>query len=332
MENFKTLMSCITKDYTEEQIKEIYDDGEKLNKYMQEHFLDTRYLIKLLFIKLFKYKVMHTNMERLQNILDNITEKISENKEELTREKLVEFLSQAYKEFGEKYKKIIDSDKKLNDIISSIKERIDENGLHVAVLGTNHIFANIQYQKLLDILEKNSIKKEQVHIHILCKNGVNKMLTNLGSKTPEDNDGEDEEMNKVFDDKGFGSITKHVVNGENVGTNQTLVKFFEDFNCEENKDNLMFLCCPNTLHRQEEDVKLFLSKKGTEEKDLEKIPFITFEYDELIERLENYSNKVQENIGEIKDVLLKNEVILSSILSEMAKEFYALQEKNKLTK
>ena len=120
-------------------------------------------------------------------------------------------------------------------------------------------------------------------------------------------------------------------------------KFYQDCKRQLPK-NLIFLCCPNTLDRQVNDIKLFLAEKQVPQNIQNSIQSLTLSYQETAKYLKSLLNKIgaeKEKANEkekeeyekeeyIIIFSLKSEIILSSFFAETAKEFYAVLQMQKL--
>ena len=288
------------------------------------------------------FKAPITDKAILEDIVKQLQKKLSEKT--TAQNPLFEFLDNAYGKF-----QAFCSNKEQPDATrgsGDIRFTEDPNGnIHIAVLGTNGYFTEVYLKHLEEKLAKQRIDKSKVYIHLLCKSGQNAVIQEAyWSELPEGTElGEAKEMYKVFEGKGFAEVKKHIVEGKYIGTEPTLEKFYQDYNGKLPK-NLIFLCCPNTLKRQVDDIKLFLEKKRVPQDIQDSIQFITFSQQETAKYLESLLKEIEDEKekanGKEKEeyereeyiikFFLKPEIILSSFFAEMAKELYAVLQMQKL--
>ena len=250
-------------------------------------------------------------------ILKRIYDGFSEDKKD---KNLPAFLDDAYKEFQRFYNKQPDVITTCGDV--QFEEDPKDSKIHIAVLGTNHVLAKVQLKCLEERLAIQGISKDKVCIHLLCKSGQNSVLPRFDQKLPaEDYFGEADEMYKVFWEGGFNNIEEHVVDGKYIGTKPTLEKFYQDCKGQLPK-NLTFLCCPNTLDRQVNDIKLFLAENNVLQ---DKIQFLTFNYQQTAEYLKDILRDAESKEEQLRiRAFLEPKIVLSSFFAEIAKDLYAV--------
>lgn len=281
------------------------------------------------------FKAPITDEAILKNIVKKLQEQLSQKTTEQSQEQLpektiaqnplFEFLDETYREFQTFYNDQEQPNAKI--------EYQEDDEIHIAVLGTNHVLAKVQLKHLKEKLK--NINKNRVHIHLLCKSGQNAVIQEAyGAEFTEDTLGEADEMDKVFKNQSFAKVQVHTVQGDYVGTKPTLEKFYQDYN-EQLPENLIFLCCPNTLNRQVADIKLFLAEKQVSQAIQNSIQFLTFSQQGTAEYLKILLEEIKDEKEKeeyIIKFLLKPEIILSSFFAEMAKELYAIQQNQQIQK